>query len=97
MVLREEELERAVMRLEERIRELLSKALGHRASALEIVVEAVYSRGRLLRLRVDVKASRRGFKGIGDLVDAVIERAVKEFERELEEGGLRAEKAHRGG
>jgi hypothetical protein len=87
---REEELEEALLELEERIRSILVRALGHTASNIEILVSVSHEGGRPARLVVDVRASKRGARDLGPLVEAAIEEAVREFERRL---GLRPRKA----
>ncbi len=89
---REEELEEAVLELEERVRGILVKALGHTASQIDVVVSLSHEAGRPVRLEVEVRAYRRGVEDLDALVEAAIHEAVREFERRL---GLNSVKARR--
>ena len=73
---------RALARAEEEARRLLSRALGERASHYRLVLSASRGPGEVT-LTVDVEAYRPGYEGIDDLVEAVVERAVRVFEEEI--------------
>lgn len=87
--LREEELEEALLRLEERVRRVLVRALGHTASNIDILVKLEHDGGRPRRIVVEVGASKRGARDLDALIEAVIEEAVKRFEEELGLRGVR--------
>lgn len=76
----EEAIERALIEAEETIRRALQRALGSRASDIEIILSVYYDDEGVARLRVDVSASRRGVRTLEDIIDAAIQAGVARFE-----------------
>lgn len=89
----EETIERALIEAEEAIRRVLERALGSRASDIEITLSVYYDDEGVARLRVDVSASRRGVRELEDIIDAAIQAGVARFE---EATGLRGRRRRRG-